>query len=115
MRYSAACCGVGFNGIDDYPVEDEIYCYKCGSIWKGHYMNRHGFPTLDQWTKNTIVTRLKYFKGHVGKTAISLGVGRSTLYKWINKYKINTYEFRRKFNGFGRQPDECNSAGQRQD
>ena len=48
-------------------------------------MDRFGFITLDDYLKNTIETRAKYYKGDVVGLANSLGVSKSTLYRFFNR------------------------------
>jgi len=47
----------------------------------------HGYCTIDEWRKNSLKSRLKYFKDNRTKTAKSFGVTVRTLRNWINKFK----------------------------
>lgn len=46
--------------------------------------------SMDAMEKNHIINVLKIYDGNITKTAAALGIGRNTLYRKIQKYKINS-------------------------
>lgn len=44
--------------------------------------------TFDEMEKDIIQARLDIYKGNVTQTAISLGIGRATVYRKINQHNL---------------------------
>ncbi len=45
-------------------------------------------PTLEEMEKNLIIQALKYCNGNVVNASKIIGIGKSTLYRKIEKYKL---------------------------
>lgn len=46
------------------------------------------FQTLDKIEQQIIIERLKQFRNNITATAISLGIGRMTLYRRLQRYGV---------------------------
>ena len=53
--------------------------------------------SMDAMEKNHIINVLKIYDGNITKTAAALGIGRNTLYRKIQKYKINSTNIEQSF------------------
>lgn len=53
-------------------------------------------PTLDEVVRECTLERLAYFKGHMTRTAKSLGISLKTLYLRLHRYGISVRDFRKK-------------------
>lgn len=77
------------------------------NISKNMYLSHEDFPhvnvvnsgirtqhRLDDINREIVIRELKNHSGNIRKTALSLGIGRSTIYRMLEKYNIQIGDFR---------------------
>jgi len=50
--------------------------------------NKQPLPTLDQATRQICINRLALYDGNKSLTAKSLGISRSTFYRWLEYWEV---------------------------